>query len=55
MPDMAALEAQLGMKPADMMAALMARPDMLAVVAKPEVQAALADVAKSPWKVGGRV
>lgn len=47
----AAMEEQLGVQPQELMQRLMSRPDLLAKVQDPEVQAALMDISKSPWKI----
>ncbi|KAF8069370.1 TIC40 [Scenedesmus sp. PABB004] len=44
-------EAQLGMRPEELMQRLMARPDLLAKVQDPKVQQALQEVSASPWKI----
>jgi hypothetical protein len=48
---LAAARAALGVAPEEVVARMMARPELVGRVADPEVRAALADIASSPWKI----
>lgn len=48
---MADVQQQLGVSPEELMQRLISRPDVLAKVQDPEVQNALMEVSRSPWKI----
>jgi hypothetical protein len=45
------VQSQLGLSPQALMSGLMQRPQLAAKIQNPRVQAALADISASPWKV----